>query len=351
MVCNTFAVPAGLYSFHYKSRAGLPGPGIDHIKGNHLARIALWCRLSALVLFFSLAQPASAVEYTTQDYLKAVNTCAQVRDYACEEKNYRQLLRLHPNDTTYMFHIGRVLADQDKHKDAIEYFEKAISLGEGAWNLFGYYAASLAAVGRTDDAIDWSYKTLSVMPKLYDTRTNLIKYLVLKKRYYEAISVIDEFDVPAQAKGDPPYFGGQRIAIESTLDRLGLVSPVEAKTMRLPKADRFFFVPVTTGIGKPMPFILDTGASSMMVSDEFLQRSDAHAKFVKNIVIRNADGHASPAREIIIDSIFVGSFELKNVQAVSCQSCVLLLGQTVISHFNVATSKVQGVEFATLSLR
>ncbi len=299
----------------------------------------------------SLGQMARAAEYTTQDYLKAVGNCAQVRDYACEEKNYRQLLRLHPNDTTYLFNLGRVMAIQDRHKDAIVQFERAIELGEGAWNLFGYYSTSLAEVGRTDEAIDWSYKTLSVMPKLYDIRSNLVKYLVLKKRYYEALSVIDEFDVPAHAKGDPQYFGGQRIAIESTLDRLGLVSPAEEKSLRLPRADRFYYVPVTTGNGKPMPFILDTGASTMMVSEEFLQRSDAHYKFLKNVVIGNADGHRSTARSIVLDSIFIGSFELKNVQAVACQSCYLLLGQTAISRFNIATSKVQGVEFATLSPR
>lgn len=316
-----------------------------------MAGIARWLRLSAAVLLLPLVQPAVAAEYTTQDYLKAVGACAQVRDYACEEKNYRQLLRLHPNDTTYLFNIGRVLAIQDKHKEALEYFERAIALGEGAWNLFGYYATSLAEVGRTDEAIDWSYKTLSILPKVYDIRSNLVKYLVLKKRYYEALSVIDEFDVPARARGEQAYFEGQRIAIESTLDRLGLVSPVEEKSLRLPKADRFYYVPVTTGNGKPMSFVLDTGASSMVVSEEFLQRSDAHVKFIKNVAIRNADGHVSQARAIVLDSIFVGSFELRNVQAVACRSCNLLLGQTVISHFNVATSKVQGVEFATLSPR
>ena len=320
-------------------------------KGMHLIWIANWRRLFAACLIISLGQAAQAAEYTTQDYLKAVQNCAQARDYACEEKNYRQLLRLHPNDTTYLFNIGRVLAMQDNHKGANEYFERAIGLGEGAWNLFAYYATSLAEAGRTDEAIDWSYKTLSIMPNLYDIRSNLVKYLVLKKRYYEALSVIDEFDVPAHAKGDPQYFGGQRIAIESTLDRLGLASPAEEKSLRLPKADRFYYVPVTTANGKPTAFILDTGASTMMVSEEFLQRSDAHYKFLKNIVIGNADGHRSTARAIVLDSVFVGAFEIKNVQAVACQSCNLLLGQSAISRFNMATSKVQGVEFATLSPR
>ena len=152
----------------------MPG-AIFRIKGNHLARIAHWGCLLAAGLFMSFMEPAFAVEYTTQDYLKAVTACAQVHDYACEEKNYRQLSRLHPNDTTYLFNIGRVLAIQDKHKDAIAYFERAIALGEGAWNLFGYYSTSLAEVGRTDEAIDWSYKTLSVLPKLYDIRSNLVK--------------------------------------------------------------------------------------------------------------------------------------------------------------------------------
>ena len=238
------------------------------------------------------------------------------------------------------FNLGRVMAEQDNHKGAIEQFERAIALGEAAWNLFGLYAASLAEVGRTDEAIDWSYKTLAVLPSVYDTRSNLVKYLVQKKRYYEAISVIDDFDEPARAKGEQQYFQGQRIAIESTLDRLGL-----------PKASRFYYVSVTAGNGKPTPFILDTGAATMVVNEDFLQRSDAHYKFVKNVAIGTVDGHRSPARAIVLDSVFVGSFELKNVQAITCQTCTLLLGQSVMSRFNVATSKVQGVEFATLTLR
>ena len=320
-------------------------------KGNHLAGFAHWRRIAAACFIMSLGQAAPAVEYTTQDYLKGVMACVQARDYACEEKNYRQLVRLHPNDTTYLFNLGRVMAEQDNHKGAIEQFERAIALGEGAWNLFGLYAASLAEVGRTDEAIDWSYKTLAVLPSVYDTRSNLVKYLVQKKRYYEAISVIDDFDEPARAKGEQQYFQGQRIAIESTLDRLGLVSPAEEKSLRLPKASRFYYVSVTAGNGKPTPFILDTGAATMVVNEDFLQRSDAHYKFVKNVAIGTADGHRSPARAIVLDSVFVGSFELKNVQAITCQTCTLLLGQSVMSRFNVATSKVQGVEFATLTLR
>jgi hypothetical protein len=47
----------------------------------------------------------------------------------------------------------------------------------------------------------------------------------------------------------------------------------------------------------------------------------------------------------------VGPFELKDVQASTCPSCDPLLGQTVLSKFDLRTSKVQGVEFVTLSPR
>lgn len=306
---------------------------------------------AALTLSALSAQSASAVEYTTQDYKKAINDCAKVGDLVCQEKNWQQILRLHPTDTAAMVNLGLVMSMRDNQKGAIVQYEKAIELGEGAWNLFAYYAHSLGEVGRTDEAIDWSYKTLSIMPNLVDVRTSLAKYLLTKKHYYEALSLIEAYDIQAAAKGDPQYFQGQRIAIESTLDRLGLVSPAEEKTLRLPKSDRFFYVPVTIGDGKPAPFVLDTGASSMVVSDDYLLRNNVHAKFIKNVVTTTADGHRAKARAVMLESVFVGPFELKNVEAVTCPGCILLLGQTALARFNVATTKVQGVEFVTLAPR
>ncbi|HEY8023862.1 MAG TPA: retroviral-like aspartic protease family protein [Burkholderiaceae bacterium] len=307
--------------------------------------------LAVFVVLFSCALPAHAVEYTSEDYKKAVGVCMKVSDLECAQKNWIQYLRLRPNDTAAITNLGLLMSLRDNQKGAIVQYERAIELGEGAYNLFAYYADSLGDVGRTDEAIDWSYKTLSIMPNLVDVRTKLAKYLLIKKRYYEALALLEAYDDRALATGIPLYFQGQRIAIESTLERNGGFSAVEAQSLRLPKYDRFFYAPVSLGNGKPAAFILDTGADRMAVNQAFLDASKAKYKVVREAMIVNADRHRVPAKALLIESVHVGPFELKNVSAVSCASCQLLMGQSVISKFNMQTTKVQGVEFVTLAPR
>jgi phage FluMu protein Com len=47
----------------------------------------------------------------------------------------------------------------------------------------------------------------------------------------------------------------------------------------------------------------------------------------------------------------VGPFVLHDVPAVRCAHCVALLGQSSLSHFDLRSSRAQGVEFLTLTPR
>ncbi len=83
-----------------------------------------------------------------------------------------------------------------------------------------------------------------------------------------------------------------------------------------------------------------------------LDASKATYKVVKpNIAIQLADGRRVSARLIMLDSLKVGPFELSKATAIVCPTCVPLLGQAALSHFNLASAKKEGVEFMTLEPR
>jgi len=157
----------------------------------------------------------SVASYTPADYDKAASKCLSLAQFDCAETNWEHYLTLRPNDGQAWAKLGIARNRHDDHEAALVAFERAISLGEGTYDLFAYYADSLAASGRTEDAVNWYYKALVVVPSLVDVRGKLAKLLVLQKKYYEALSLLESFDAELRVKGSPAYFEGQRIAIDA----------------------------------------------------------------------------------------------------------------------------------------
>lgn len=288
---------------------------------------------------------------TAEEYKKGVLPCMRAQAYDCAEKNWTYYLRLRPNDTQAIANLGVVQNLQGKHAEAIQQFEKAISMGEGTYDLFAYYADSLGAVGRTDEAIDWSYKTLTVMPQLVDVRSKLAKLLVTRKRHYEALSLLGSFDAQLEAKGQRPYFEAQRMAIETTAERTPQAASGAESSLRAPKYGDHFFAPVSLGGSRPGVFVVDTGAARTTVSEQFLTESKVDYKPGPPVTLVVADGRKTTGRMVTVPTLKVGPFELKQASILACNRCVLLLGQSTLSKFDLKSSKTQGVEFLVLSPR
>lgn len=295
----------------------------------------------------------AAPTYTADDYKRAVAPCLRARDYDCAQKNWTSYLRLRPTDTQAIANLGIVMNMRDDHAGAIVQFEKAIGMGEGTYDLFAYHADSLAKLGRTDDAIDWSYKALAVWPQLVDVRGKLARLLVAKQRHHEALALLAAHDDEARAQGQHARFEGQRIAIETAIARLGgAPAAAEKAAIRAPKYRDHFFAPVSLADGRPGVFVVDTGASRTIVSEAFLAASKAAYRVTQpKLAMVTADGRRVQARGITVASMKVGPFELKQAPVVVCQGCVLLLGQSALSKFDLRSTKSQGVEFLTLSPR
>ena len=282
----------------------------------------------------------------------AAEECMSSKDLKCAEESWRAYVKARPTDASAIANLGIVQNQRDEHEDAVVQFKKAIDLGEGTYDLFAYYADSLTKLGRIDDAIDWSYKSLTLVPTLVDVRGNLAKLLVLRKRHYEALTLLASFDDHLVSIGQSPYFEGQKIAIESAAQETLPASSAEQHELRLPKFGDHFFAPVVLGSQRVAAFLVDTGASNTSMNEAFLANAKATYQVIHpRIDIELADHHHVNGRLINIDSMRLGQFVMKNVNAVTCERCALLLGQQTLSQYDMKSSKIQGVEFLTLRQR
>ena len=286
---------------------------------------------------------------TTDEMRERIGKCERDADLPCAQETLEALLRKRPDDVAARAHLGLVMAHRDDDAHAVVEFRRAIDGGEGTYDLFAWYADSLARLGRRDEAIEWSYRSLSLVPDLVDVRGKLARLLVARGRPYEALSLLASFDADAVAKGRDGYFEGQRLAIESAL---AASAPAGASSLRLPVMAGQFYAPVALGDGRPTAFMIDTGASATTVTPELLAESRVAFRVVQPVVtMTTADGRHVSAQGITISTLHVGPYVLHDVPAVRCERCVPLLGQASLSHFDLRSARMQGVEFLTLAPR
>jgi clan AA aspartic protease (TIGR02281 family) len=298
-----------------------------------------------------LSGSCTVAQRTATELREAAARSVAAREFACAERLWTAYLELRPQDSYGLANLGIVLNRRDAHEQAVVQFAKAIEAGEGTYDLFAYYADSLAKLERIDEAIDWSYRALSVVPSLVDVRGHLAKLLVRRQRAHEALALLQAFDATSEAKGQPAYFTGQRIAIESGL-RDNLSAQAATAALRLPMYEGHYFVPVTVGSARPAAFMVDTGASRTVMSKAMLDASKADYRTLDaSVQMKTADGRKVRAQMVLLPSLRVGPFALENVQAVVCEGCVPLLGQATLSRFDLRSSRAQGVEFLTMVRR
>ena len=124
------------------------------------------------------------------------------------------------------------------------------------------------------------------------------------------------------------------------------------KSLRLPAMGSHFYAPVALGSGRPLAFLVDTGATVSTVTPELLDEAKAEYRVLQPVVtMTTADGRRVAAQGITIASMSVGPYVLHDVPAVRCAHCIALLGQSSLSHFDLRSSRTQGVEFLTMTPR
>jgi len=134
--------------------------------------------------------------------------------------------------------------------------------------------------------------------------------------------------------------------------RRGALPAAARPVLRLPKLEDFFHAPVSLAEDRFVPFVVDTGASTTVLSRAMLADSRAAHSVTRGAArSRLADGRTVDGQMVMLARLAVGPRELKNVPAFVCDRCAALLGQDELSRFDLQSSRQAGVEFMTLTPR
>lgn len=308
--------------------------------------------LTLLVLLLAVGVGSAAAQSVSQLNAQG-QRCLRARNFACAETAFSSIVRLRPTDPLGYALRGIARAHGEKWADAIVDLEKAMDMGEGTWDILANYSNALRHSGRVAESIDWSYRTLTVVESLVDIRGDLATMLVAEGRHHEALAVLAGFDAKMEAKGRRAYFAAQRMAIEQALLRRGArPGAAQPPPLRLSRSEGFFYAPVALGEGGFTGFLVDTGASTLVLPRALLAQSRAdHRVERRGVTAQLADGRKATGDAVRIAKVAVGPYVLSNVQGFVCEGCAALLGQDVLSGFDLRSSRVVGVEFMTLTPR
>jgi len=270
-------------------------------------------------------------------------------DYKAAEEDFRWLAAQRPKDTRIQANLAFALTEQDKNAEAIPIYEKLVGGGDGAYDLFAFYAKSLEGVGRDDEAITWNYRALQIVPSLVDVRGDLAKILMRKGRAFEALTLLASFDHQMEDRGHDPYFEGQRIAIAAKLPPAAAAS---SATMQATRIEGAYYTIAIGKNGENVPFLIDTGASHTTMSRDVLQKLGIEIPDVaRQVTMETADNRQVLGRQFTVPQLQIGPFVLKDITVVQCTNCDSLLGQSTLEHFDLATRKTNGLEILTMKLR
>lgn len=313
---------------------------------------ALFVLAAATVTIVVTAAPKSAVMDALNGAtpnLSDAESCLQNQNFACAEADYRAYLRKYPKDASTTGVLAILLTQDGQHRDAINYYKRALALGISAYDLHANYAVSLNNTGQVDEAINQNYAALKLAPSLVDVRGALADQLVKKGRGEEAISLLEGFDQGQVEQGQAPYFPTQIAQIRS---KLGLPSDTQIATnsdsptaahakseIALEARNGALYVPAVVDESMTLKFVVDSGASDVCIPADVAQTLMRMGKLTSadergSGMAELADGSRVPAEQVMIHSIQVGGHEVKNVLAsVTNTRGSLLLGQSFLRRF------------------
>ena len=306
----------------------------------------------AVLKYGARAVPASMLPGGVPNLAHA-NACLQRGEIMCAQADYIAYLKLYPDDAHVNAQLAILMTEEGRHRESLRYYRKARELGVSTYRFNARHAQSLEAVGDLAGAIEANYATLELQPSLVDVRGALAKQLVRAGRAREAVNLLETFDRSLADRGHPAYFGAQIDQIrrgmgDSTVNARAHLAPDDAGAapadgvtlVRLRREPGVLYVPVRLNGTIDAEFVLDSGASQVLLSD------DVFRKLVGSGTLREADrlgstygvladGSRVRAEAYNLRSLRVGDRTLHNVTAMVTpgRSGSLLLGQSFLRRF------------------
>ena len=220
------------------------------------------------------------------------------------------------------------------------------------YDLDACYAKSLDATGQIDAAMARNRAALDIYPQLVDVREALANEMVRKGRGKEALDLLESFDRQLEAEGQQPYFAAQIKQIKINLggdyakEALAADQP-DAPAAALPgqiivkgvREAGTLVVPVSIDGSPPMDFMVDSGASTIVMSHTnaaalFRSGQIGPASFIGRGVAHLADGSIVPDEIYSLRSVAIAGHEIRDVQvSIYRGNGPNLLGQSFLRRF------------------
>lgn len=281
----------------------------------------------------------------SQDWYNLGLICNTIERWSCSEEAFSKLLALDPRNAVALANMAIAQTHLRKYRSAVANFERLTQHARGTYDMMASMGRALEGIGRDDEAIGWYYRSLALNPHLIDVADRLIDLLAERKEYSEALSVIGSLSY-SSARVEA-LFKGRMIALAHLESKNG---KAETHAIRLVSVSDHHFLPISLeGMEMPALFMVDTGASELILSREFLAENGlGDYTFQGNGIATLADGRAVLAKRVVFHRLRVGPWTLNNVSAVVCEGCASLAGQSLLKRFRMSTSTVAGVEYMTL---
>jgi tetratricopeptide (TPR) repeat protein len=134
--------------------------------------------------------------------IQAARQYENAEQWAEAEKAWRDLIQETPNNSTYHFRLGGVLARQKKFDEAIASYQKAIQLEPNYAIAYHALGEVLAEQEKLDDAIAAFRKAISINENYEEPLTSLALVLKKKGQNAEAIPLLERAKAIFQQRGN-----------------------------------------------------------------------------------------------------------------------------------------------------
>jgi tetratricopeptide (TPR) repeat protein len=272
--------------------------------------------------------------------------CNTLNKNDCSIRVYGQIVAAQKDNVVALANLAMAQTRTHRYADALANYEKVLRLGGSSADVFYWYAVTLKELGNTQEAISWYYKTLQVDPDYLDVTDELIQLLIQNNRPDEALGVVGAF--LGRQPDSKQYFASTLVIIDNHLAKPpdGL-KPSES--LKVPAIGHLHFLPFRITDNGPYAIgVVDTGASYLTLSPAFVRDSQLLSLQVRHAVRLQTANGVVVASMVVLPTVHIGRFTLKNVEAAIC-NCPVLLGKSVLSRFHMEIMREKNVEFLTLT--
>ncbi len=288
----------------------------------------------------------SALKMTSaKDEARMAFVCKSLEKHACAAKAYTKALAKSPKSYNLAGALAVELVKVQEFDRAILTFQNFFSHEDGNDVHKQHYARALSEKEYIDDATEWYYKAIQANAKNFDAAQELIAHLVKNEMHVEALSVIGHYNIvfPKTTKEWAKLSDEVKAAYKAYITKYAI------KEIKISGINKFLHAPVRfSDMGETQLFLVDPESEFLTVDLNRLQELGAQYESRGEKEVMATNGKYLKGTEVILTSLTVGPFELKNVKAMACENCAFLLGKDVMKQLNFKAQESKGIKYITL---